>query len=285
MRSFTGITPLAHRLVSSTIMGQRILPLPQPCGLNCTYSVSVPSFAFECQDGVQLPAEMSSNKDTLSALVWREPFWNATSDPTADLGSISFYVYWKSRTESGTNGTARCTVGRATYDFTVSRASLSLQHVVTIVLQVRILNGQQSVSYNVAHTGPLLQTEAAIWYQGKHILQLFSLSNTTLDFLLGDVFILHGATYDTSQFRSSVILAAFFDPSSSSGTDLTWGDVSRGIEQLSHNVSAAILTMDLGVQDSTCIVSTQDIIYEYNWKNLWLPYGVSVFCILTRRCS
>ena len=121
MRSFTGITPLAHRLVSSTIMGQRILPLPQPCGLNCTYSVSVPSFAFECQDGVQLPAEMSSNKRPLSAVIWNEPFWNATVNPTVGINPpTSLYVYWKSRTESGTNGTALCTVGGANYDFTVS---------------------------------------------------------------------------------------------------------------------------------------------------------------------
>ena len=111
-------------------------------------------------------------------------------------------------------------------------------------------------------------------------MQISSLSATTLDFLLGDVLISHGGATEIPQFSSSVILAAFFNTSSNSGTDLTWGDVSGGIEQLSHNVSAAILTMDLGVQDSTCIVSTQDIMYEYNWKNLWLPYGVStVSCI------
>lgn len=276
---FIGVTPVAQKLVSSTFIGQKIPVLPQPCGLNCTYSVSVPSFAFQCQGGVQLPAGMSST--TVSATVWNEAFWNATANSTADPSPpTSFYVYWKSTTKSGTNGTALCTVGTAKYDFTVSEDSLSLQHVVTIVPQVRILNGQQSVGYNVTHTGPLLDTqdpEVTKLHQDEYLqlLQISSLSATTRSFLLGSVSILHGASDDTPQFSSSVISAAFFDTSLNTGTDLTWGDVPRGIEQLSHNVSAAILTMDLGVQDSTCIVSTQDIIYEYNRKDLWLPYGVS----------
>ena len=119
---FIGVTPLAQKLVSSTFMGQKIPPLPQPCGLNCTYSVSVPSFAFQCQDGVQLPAGMSST--TVSATVWNEAFWNATANSTATPSPpTSFYVYWKSTTESGTNGTALCTVGTALYDFTVSMDS------------------------------------------------------------------------------------------------------------------------------------------------------------------
>jgi hypothetical protein len=43
-----------------------------------------------------------------------------------------------------------------------------------------------------------------------------------------------------SRFNSPIISAAFFDNGGSE-----WGNVQRGIEQLSHNVSAAILTMNL----------------------------------------
>ena len=149
----------------------------------------------------------------------------------------------------------------------------------TIVLQVRILNGQQSVSYNVTHTGPMMDTQdpeaTGLGHDDyHHLLQISSLSATTRSLLLGAVSILRGVSDYTPEFSSSVISAAFFDTSLHSGTDFTWGNVSGGIEQLSHNVSAAILTMDLGEQDSTCIVSTQDIMYEYSWRNLWLPYGV-----------
>lgn len=86
---------------------------------------------------------------------------------------------------------------------------------------------------------------------------------------------MHGASTETPKFASSATSAAFFDSSVDSGTDFTWGNVARGIEQLSYNVSAAILTMDLGMQESRCAVTKQDIVYEYDRLNLWLPYGVS----------
>jgi hypothetical protein len=106
-------------------------------------------------------------------------------------------------------------------------------------------------------------------------MQLSSISSATRALLLGTVAIIHGISADGPKFDSPVISAAFFDTSLNSGADFTWGDVPRGIEQLSHNVSAAILTMNLGVKDSTCTISEQDIVYEYNRLNLWLPYGVS----------
>lgn len=108
-----------------------------------------------------------------------------------------------------------------------------------------------------------------------YALQLSSIATAVRSLLLGTVSVMHGASTETPKFGSSVTSAAFFDPSLNSGTDFTWKDVPRGIEQLSHNISAAILAMDLGVQDSSCFVTKQDIIYEYNRLNLWLPYGVS----------
>ena len=106
-------------------------------------------------------------------------------------------------------------------------------------------------------------------------MQLSSVVSATQSLLLGSVSILHTMVAHGPRFDSPVISAAFFDNSLNGGTEFTWGDVPRGIEQLSHNVSATILTMNLGVKDSTCTVSRQDNIYEYNQLNLWLPYGVS----------
>jgi hypothetical protein len=113
---WTGITPVAQKLAYSTFIGQKIPQLPQPCGINCTYSVSVPSIAFQCKDGVELPAAMTP---ATPSMYWEEAFWNATATISGSPPA-SFYVYWKSTTRSGTNGTALCTVGTANYDFTVS---------------------------------------------------------------------------------------------------------------------------------------------------------------------
>lgn len=142
------------------------------------------------------------------------------------------------------------------------------------------MNGRQSVSYNVTHTGDLIDTDSADagklpFHEYQYAMQLTSVYSVTRSLLLGTIAVIHTISADGPKFDSPVISAAFFDSSLNSGTDFTWGDVPRGIEQLSHNVSAAILSMDLGVKDSNCIISGQDIIYEYNRLNLWIPYGVS----------
>ncbi|KAG9045197.1 hypothetical protein FS837_006845 [Tulasnella sp. UAMH 9824] len=259
-----GITPVAQKLATSTFVGQRIPTLPQPCGTNCTYSVSFPSIAFQCQEGVDVPAGMSG---TFQGLLGTEAFWNVTTNSTySSTPDTSFYVYWKSSTQNGTNGTALCTVGQAQYDFAI-----------------QITNGQQSVDYTVTQKGdlPPSGSDAAGLSPAElhYSQQLASLSVVTRSLLFGSISILHGASTNTPQFDSSIISAAFFDTSLNSGNDFTWGNVARGIEQLSHNVSAAILTMDLGVQDSRCAVSRQDIVYEYNRLNLWLPYGVALLVV------
>ena len=120
---WTGISPVAQRLTTSTFIGQEIPSLPQTCGLNCTYSVLVPSVAFQCQSGVQTPPGMwDTSYET--QFIGEETFWNATTNSTDPDPSDSFYVYWKSTTQSGTNGTALCTVGTAQYNFTVSGQSI-----------------------------------------------------------------------------------------------------------------------------------------------------------------
>ncbi|KAG9045196.1 hypothetical protein FS837_006844 [Tulasnella sp. UAMH 9824] len=255
---WAGVTPVAQKLALSTFVGQKIPSLPQPCGSDCTYSVMVPSFAFRCQEGVELPASMQPNSS-------EEPFWNATELRGLSVApATSFYVYWKSSQASGTNGTALCNVGTAKYNFTVQTT-----------------NGQQVVAYNVTQTGDLVNTrQTATGFSTEEwemALQLSSIATAAQSLLMGIISIHHGASSSTPEYDSSITSAAFFDPSLNSGSAFTWGDVPRGIEQLSHNISAAILTMDLGVEGSSCFVTKQDIIYQYDRLSLWLPYGVRVF--------
>lgn len=134
---WAGVTPVAQKLALSTFVGQKIPPLPQSCGLNCTYSVTVPSIAFRCQEAVELPAATSGNQQ-----LREESFWNSTTTEVGPSPNTSFYVYWKSTEEGGTNGTALCTVGTAQYHFTVQTT-----------------NGQQFVTYNVTQTGDLVNTK------------------------------------------------------------------------------------------------------------------------------
>ena len=55
---------------------------------------------------------------------------------------------------------------------------------------------------------------------------------------------------------------------------MVWGDVLKGIEEMSKNVTAALLTLQLGNISSTCFYDQQTLIYRYDSFALWIPYGV-----------
>ena len=55
---------------------------------------------------------------------------------------------------------------------------------------------------------------------------------------------------------------------------IVWGDVLKGIEEMSRNVTAALLTLQLGNISSTCFYDQQTVIYRYDSFVLWVPYGV-----------
>ena len=55
---------------------------------------------------------------------------------------------------------------------------------------------------------------------------------------------------------------------------IVWGDVLKGIEEMSKNVTAALLTLQLGNISSTCFYDQQTLIYRYDSFALWVPYGV-----------
>ena len=60
-----------------------------------------------------------------------------------------------------------------------------------------------------------------------------------------------------------------------------WGDVIQGIEEMSHNVTAALLTLQLGNISSECFSDQQTVVYQYSSFALWVPYGVSHFSLLS----
>ncbi|KAG8992136.1 hypothetical protein FRB90_001078, partial [Tulasnella sp. 427] len=146
---------------------------------------------------------------------------------------------------------------------------------------VRFSSGKQSISYNVTHTGDIItqKTKDLSDDQWWEALQLMSLAFSARSWLLGSVSTMIGASEYTGSFYQAITAAAFFNPPPTvdRGGDIVWGDVLEGIEQLSHNISAGVLTMDLGMLNSQCFVSKQEIVYHYDRLNLWLPYGIALF--------
>lgn len=58
-----------------------------------------------------------------------------------------------------------------------------------------------------------------------------------------------------------------------------WGDVIKGVEETAANVTASMLNMNLGLQNSTCAYTQTQLIYAYHRPNLWAPYGIALFVV------
>jgi len=76
----------------------------------------------------------------------------------------------------------------------------------------------------------------------------------------------------------------FLQVQSTNGSDFNssnwvyiWGDVLKVVEEMSHNVTAALLTLPLGTMDAQCFSDYQAEIYRYRPFVLWVPYGVCCF--------
>ena len=112
---------------------------------------------------------------------------------------------------------------------------------------------------------------------------LIAISNATQGLLLGQAVLHSEAPLTTSWINSSL----GFQPSflqNSLGTDVTqfvWGDVLKGIEEMSYNVTVGLLTLQLGTMNANCSFDQQVVIYQYNSLALWAPYGVSHFSVLS----
>lgn len=125
----SGFTPTVQKMAESAFYGGTIMPLPDYCGQNCTYSLNVDSFTFSCQTGVTLPDGQMGTWDRDHPSFGVETFWNATltgseadHDPT-----MPFYVGWATGAmvvpfddSIGSSGSAYCTPMQARYEFQVS---------------------------------------------------------------------------------------------------------------------------------------------------------------------
>lgn len=147
-----------------------------------------------------------------------------------------------------------------------------------LLTQVRTLNGEQFVSYNMTPTGPLQST--AFWpangsaNQDIIALQVGAVTLAARSRLLGVVSWLYYpvARVSITNDSSPVIMSSFLNVSDSDA--FVWGDVITGIQQTAANVTAALLNVDLGLKDGECTFSHSALVYRYKPENLWVPYAV-----------
>ena len=132
----------------------------------------------------------------------------------------------------------------------------------------------ETASYNISgHNDHLLNQLAAISY-------------ATWAPLLGQAVLLHSDTYlyqnDSISTTSFADNRPVFQPSfleirlgDAMYPEFVWGDVLKGVEEMSHNVTAALLTLNLETMSANCSFDHRAVVYQYNSFALWAPYGVS----------
>ena len=139
--NWSGVTPRATELTTQCLVEQRIPDLPQACGPNCRYKVSVPSFLIRCTPNpASLPYMQIHGHTELDIVdtgngtyVEYSPgtLWNATAGD--NFGEISeFYLGWYSTGPNGTLGSAYCLPYEAQYDVEVRTISLSTRFFLNI---------------------------------------------------------------------------------------------------------------------------------------------------------
>ncbi|KAG8898030.1 hypothetical protein FRC01_011057, partial [Tulasnella sp. 417] len=74
----SGYTPTVQKFAEATFYGGTIVPLPDYCGKNCTYTVNTDSFTFSCQTNVTLPEGQLGTFDPNHPGPGVQTFWNAT---------------------------------------------------------------------------------------------------------------------------------------------------------------------------------------------------------------
>ena len=120
---WVGVKFRATALTAQCLSGKRIPDLPQACGPDCSYKVSVPSFVFKCTPN---PPSLPYGQSGIGCGDFeRCTIWNVTTDPTLKW---AFYIAWSStganRTE-GNTGNAYCSPVQAQYDIEVRTIALS----------------------------------------------------------------------------------------------------------------------------------------------------------------
>ena len=132
-----GVTPRAMELTAQCLVEQRIPDLPQACGPDCRYKVSVLSFVIQCTPNPSSLPYMQVAEDPYTYYVENSnasyspgTLWNATVDLFPI--SIPFYVGWHSSSRNGTSGNASCSPVQAQYDVEVRTISLSTRFFLNI---------------------------------------------------------------------------------------------------------------------------------------------------------
>jgi hypothetical protein len=109
-------------------------------------------------------------------------------------------------------------------------------------------------------------------------LQLISIAWATQDLFIGKLdlaTLLVGDSWDTTLPAIQFSFLEIPIPRDDGALQFIWGDVLKGVEEMSHNVTAALLTLQLGNISSECFFDQLIVAYEYSPFALWVPYGVS----------
>jgi hypothetical protein len=110
----------------------------------------------------------------------------------------------------------------------------------------------------------------------QYFMQISSLYSATRALFIGSAYIDSDGILQDNMMGQPSFLEIL--PNSSSTYPLfVWGDVLKGVEEMSHNVTAAILTLELGNISSDCFFDQQTVIFQYSSFALWVPYGVRHF--------
>jgi hypothetical protein len=104
-----------------------------------------------------------------------------------------------------------------------------------------------------------------------------SLSYSIQALLVRNVTLIFGADETIIRDQTQASQASFLSiplVSADNNSDFVWRNVLTGIEELSHNVTAAFLTLTMNAE---CFLVEQVGVYQYNHRLvLWVPYGVKV---------
>jgi hypothetical protein len=109
-------------------------------------------------------------------------------------------------------------------------------------------------------------------------LQLISIAWATQDLFLGQLDLKTLRVGNSWGSSLQAIQFSFLEmpiPGHDRSLQFIWGNVLKGIEEMSHNVTAGLLTLQLGNISSECFFDQPIVAYEYSPFALWVPYGVS----------
>ena len=317
--TWSGFTLRATEVTTKCLAEQRIPDLPQSCGSNCHYKVSVLSFVIQCTPNPSsLPYGQVSTTDLNSSslnfsglgtgmspndgygivqlassadqLLPFTTLWNGTLAP--DEFSWPFYLGWSSigsgsGPQNGTSsGNASCSPFPALYDVEVRTISLSASLSLIIVnlkykFKVHTKEGVQFVTTNITRKSDTFPpSNSSSWVEILNIpnsfFQFASLYSATRALFIGSIAVYSNGTVSDNNMLIRPSFLELITPN-----QFIWGDVLKGIEEMSHNVTAALLTLQLGNISSECFSDQQTVIYQYSPFELWAPYGVSHFSLLS----